>query len=213
MRTIIKGVEPSSLTAHRQKDFSDYDNYRQKDDLRLALVTEQHGLCCYCMCRIKPDYMKIEHWHCRSDCIPGEDISYHNLLGGCKGGENQPPRLQYCDTKKGNKDLKWNPADASRILELWLRYMPDGTIRSSDEEFDTQLDEVLNLNLPYLKNQREGVLFAILKWWTKERENGPVSLDQFQQHLNNWNGGTGDLKPYCQIAVWWLEQRIASMII
>ena len=34
MRTIVKGAEPSSLTAHRQMQNADYDNYADKDGLR-----------------------------------------------------------------------------------------------------------------------------------------------------------------------------------
>ena len=53
MRAITKGPEPVSLTAHRQTPHCDYDNYAAKDDLRNALVSEQRGLCCYCMGRIR----------------------------------------------------------------------------------------------------------------------------------------------------------------
>ena len=41
MRTIVKGSEPRSLTAHRQKPSCNYGNYGNKDVLRRALVTEQ----------------------------------------------------------------------------------------------------------------------------------------------------------------------------
>jgi hypothetical protein len=62
VRAIAKGPEPASLTAHRLTPHCDYDNYAAKDDLRNALVTEQRGLCCYCMSRIHngPETMKIE---------------------------------------------------------------------------------------------------------------------------------------------------------
>jgi len=61
MRAITKGPEPPSLTAHRQTPPCDYDNYTDKDGLRHSLVTEQRGLCCYCMGRIRngPKTMKI----------------------------------------------------------------------------------------------------------------------------------------------------------
>lgn len=38
MRTIAKGAEPASLTAHRKTPHSDYGNYAAKDELRNALV-------------------------------------------------------------------------------------------------------------------------------------------------------------------------------
>ena len=66
MRTIAKGREPQSLTAHRKTAHSDYGNYGHKDELRTALVAEQRGLCCYCMDRIRNDRVtKIEHWRPR----------------------------------------------------------------------------------------------------------------------------------------------------
>jgi hypothetical protein len=52
MRAITKGREPASLTAHRRTEHCDYDNYADREGLRHALVTEQHGICCYCMARI-----------------------------------------------------------------------------------------------------------------------------------------------------------------
>jgi uncharacterized protein (TIGR02646 family) len=92
MRPIIKGADPASLTAHRQTPRCDYDNYADKVTLRHALVTEQRGICCYCMGRIHngPLTMKIEHWRSQSR-FPGEQLSYRNLLGACLGGDGQPP--------------------------------------------------------------------------------------------------------------------------
>ena len=87
MRAITKDPEPMSLTVHRQTPHCDYDNYAAKDDLRNALVSEQRGLCCYCMGRIhnEPTTMKIEHWWCRAH-HSGEQLNYRNLLGACRGG-------------------------------------------------------------------------------------------------------------------------------
>ena len=136
MRTIVKGREPVSLTQHRltlpSNNYKpDYDNYSDKDALRKALVREQRGLCCYCMKEISGDReeMKIEHWQCQSR-YSYEQLNYRNLLAACPGGEGQPPRLQHCDTKKGNDDLKWNPADPTPRIETRLRYEADGSIRS-----------------------------------------------------------------------------------
>ena len=53
MRDISKGDEPLSLTEHRCQPHADYDNYSDKDALRASLVSEQRGLCCYCLARIR----------------------------------------------------------------------------------------------------------------------------------------------------------------
>jgi uncharacterized protein (TIGR02646 family) len=106
VRAITKRPEPPSLTAHRQTDYSDYDNYQHKDELRQALVTEQRGICCYCMSRIHNghDTMRIEHWKPQSH-FQSEELNYHNLLGACLGGDGLPRKLQHCDRRKGEDEI------------------------------------------------------------------------------------------------------------
>ena len=214
MRAITKGAEPPSLTEHRLTLYSDYDNYADKDALRDALVSEQRGLCCYCMGRIHgdPTRMKIEHWRCQRR-YPTEQLNYRNLLAACPGGDGKPRRPQHCDTRKGDGDLRWNPADPDHHIETRLRYEPDGSIRSDAPTFDAQLCQVLNLNLAVLKNNRKGVLDAVLGWWRHEkaRVQGPVPRGRFVQEHDQRTGGEGALQPYCQVAVWWLDQRLKRM--
>lgn len=212
MRAITKGAEPASLTVHRQTSHCDYDNYADKDALRHALVTEQRGICCYCMGRIRngPTTMKIEHWHCQ-DRYPNEQLDYRNLLGACMGGKGQPRRFQHCDTRKDNLDLLWNPANPAHHIETRIRYEADGKIRSDDPDFDAQLDEVLNLNIVILKNNRRGVLDAILSWWQREKisRRGPIPRTVVKQERDRLVGEAGEVQPFCQVAVWWLERRLA----
>lgn len=218
MRAITKGREPASLTAHRKRSHSTYDNYPDKDGLRIALVAEQRGLCCYCMGRVRPEAsaMKVEHWQCQTDHRDRE-LDYRNLLAACPGqlggGGGQPARLQHCDTKKGDSDLLWNPADPDHRIETRIRYEPDGSIRSDEEPFGRQLDEVLSLNLPLLKSNRAGVLAAVLDWWKREkaRVGGPVSRDRIVGKRDRYTTSSGELTPYCQVAVWWLNQKLARM--
>lgn len=211
MRNIAKGAEPASLTVHRQTEHCDYDNYPDKAALRHALVAEQQGLCCYCMARIRDesDSMKVEHWQCQSR-YEAEELSYRNLLGACLGGNAQPPNLQHCDTSKGDRDLAWNPADPTHHVETRVRYEADGSIRSDEPVFGDQLSEVLNLNLPRLKSNRRSVLDAVLGWWRQEkaRRQGPVLRVQFERERRV---RLDECQPYCQVAVWWLDQRLAGM--
>ncbi|MDZ4803399.1 MAG: TIGR02646 family protein [Candidatus Eisenbacteria bacterium] len=214
MRQIAKGTEPASLTAHRQTPHCDYENYGRKDELRHALVTEQRGLCCYCMGRVRngPTTMKIEHWLCQSR-HPNDQLSYGNLLGTCLGGNGQPTHLQHCDTRKGDSDLQWNPANAAHHIETRVRYELDGSMRAHDAVFDGQLDNVLNLNLPLLKNNRKSVLDAVLAWWKgeKARIGGPVPRDRYVRERDRQIAGYGEMAPYGPVAVWWLGQKIGEM--
>ena len=216
MRTIAKGLEPESLTAHRKAphDTGTYDNYRRKHHLRQALVSEQRALCCYCMGRIRPDAesMKIEHWRCQKR-YRDQELDYRNLLAACRGGHGKPSRDQHCDTRKGDADLEWNPAAPAHHVETRIGYGLDGTICSHEENFDTQINEVLNLNLSVLKAHRKGVLDAILRWWRHEkaRVRGRVPHERFLRQRAMHVGDSGELTPYCQVAVWWIDQKLARM--
>lgn len=214
MRQIVKGAEPASLTAHRQTPRCNYENYVPKDELRHALVSEQRGLCCYCMGRVRngPTTMKIEHWRCQSG-HPSERLHYRNLLGACLGGNGQPTHLQHCDTRKGDSDLQWNPADLAHHIETRVRYELDGSIHADDAVFNSQLAQVLNLNLPLLKNNRRGILDAVLDWWKREkaRLGGTVPRERLVRQRDKYIDGNGEIAPYCPVAVWWLGQRLAKM--
>ena len=207
MRAITKGREPPSLTEHRRASHGDYGNYQDKSSLRESLVSEQRGLCCYCMSRIQPstNKMKIEHWRCQAR-YPDEQLNYRNLLGACLGGEGHPFRLQYCDTRKGDDDLLWNPADPAHAIEARVRYDLDGTIESNNEVFNTQLNQILNLNLPFLKENRKVVLDSLLDWWRKQPK--PVPRGRIERKRDKYTVGNSTLAPHCQVAVWWLQRKL-----
>ena len=212
MRAIVKGPEPPILTAYRLAPHGGYEDYPDKDALQCSLSAEQRGVCCYCMGRIRPDAdsMKIEHWRSRAR-YPDEQLSYRNLLGACRGGEGQPRGRQHCDTRKGDQDLRWNPADPARDIASRLGYRADGAIVSDDLEFNRQLNDVLNLNLPMLKQRRKRVLDAVIEWWKHERSRrrGPVPRTRMEHKRDRYTAIAGELAPYCQVAVWWLQQGIA----
>lgn len=207
MRMITKAAEPQSLTQHRAQANGDYDNYQYKDELRAALVAEQKGLCCYCMGRIRaePLAMKIEHWQCQ-DRYSQHQLSYGNLLGACLGGQGQPTSNQHCDTKKASNDLKWNPANIAHMVESRLRYLVDGTIESEDDVFNDQLNLVLGLNLPFLKNSRKAVLDSVLHWWHITRSARGKVQQQIDRRLNHH----GELEPYSLVAIWFLRQKLGA---
>ncbi|MBL8577189.1 MAG: TIGR02646 family protein [Mesorhizobium sp.] len=201
---ITKGAEPNSLTQHRAQAHSDYDNYAQKDDLRAALVSEQKGLCCYCTGRIRSvsTAMKIEHWQCQTN-YPHQQLAYGNLLGACLGGEGKSPAEQHCDTRKANHDLKLNPADAAHAIESRLKYLADGTVVSTDEEFNIQLTQVLGLNFGYLKSSRKAVLDSVLQWWRST----PNARQKAQQQIN-FRNNAAEYQPFSPVAIWFLRQKL-----
>jgi len=153
-----------------------------------------------------PTSMKIEHWRCHAQ-YPGEQLVYRNLLGACRGGEGQPLQRQHCDTRKGDRDILWNPAEPGHHIETRIRYELDGTIAGDDPVFDGHLNEVLNLNHARIKNNRKGVLNGLLDWWRAEK---PVPKARIEGEIAKRANPGGDLAPYCLVAVWWLNQKLAA---
>ncbi len=205
----MKGTEPASLTQHRCTEHGYFDNYGDTDGLRRALVAEQRCICCYCLCGIRPsgDAMKVEHWHCQ-DRYPAEQLDYGNLLGACLGNTGSPLKHQHCDTRKGNSDLSRNPANPSHHVETLARYLGDGTIKSDDPGFDREINEVLNLNVSHLKDNRKAVLDAFKVTLQKRGSLKRITLERL---LADWDGQShaNSLRPYCQVVVYWLRKRLA----
>ncbi len=209
MRNIVKSADPKSLETHRCSANATYDNYADKENLRKAIVSEQRGLCCYCLSRIvaDPDKMKIEHWQSQTN-FPDRQLEYHNLLGACLGNKGNPLKRQHCDTSKGVQSLSMNPAAPAHDVERIIHYDADGTIRSTDPQFDNELNEILNLNdAPWLKANRKAVLDGFLD--TKPKQ-GNWDNSLLEKWLAQWNGdsGNGELQPYCQVVVYWLRKRL-----
>lgn len=209
MRTILKRAEPNKLAEHRLTPGADFDSYLDKDTLREYLVQEQRGLCCYCLAPIRAerDAMKIEHWHCQANYAV-EQLDYSNLLGACMGNEGRRRSDQHCDTRKGNRDLSRNPANPMHHVEHLTRFQGDGRIVSNNPVFDAELNEVLNLNLPFLRNSRKAVLSAFQQGLVKR---GHLSRAVLEKWLRHWNGESdpGKLQPFCQVVVYWLRKKLA----
>lgn len=205
MRTIQKGLEPASLTRHRQQPHADYDNFADKAALRQALLAEQRGLCCYCQSRIRatPEGMKIEHWQCQAD-HPARQIDYSNLHCACLGGHGRPEREQHCDTRKGNNGLCFSVCDPAHPIERQIRLLGDGNISADDAAIDECINAVLNLNLPRLVSNRKAVLAAFQQRLQDVRRFDPA------RELPKWDGREpGELPEFAQVVVYWLQKRQA----
>ena len=210
MRTIRKRAEPAALTQHRANRTDNYQpTYEDcpKDELRASLCAEQRGICCYCMGQIHPseDGMKIEHRQCQERHSQSQ-LDYSNMHGACKGGEGSRPAAQHCDTKKGNDDISFNPANPAHRIESRLRYLHGGEILSDEPNVDDELNSVLNLNCPSLIQARKGTIDGFIAKLGTRR----LTRRQIENYLSHWRGddGAGNLQPYCQTVVYWLEKRL-----
>jgi len=209
MRTIRKRAEPTSLTQYRLSRDASYDGYPDKQTLRDFLVGEQRGLCCYCLSEIRPEIgaMRIEHWQSQRN-YPTEQLTYSNLLGACMGNEGRSRDYQHCDVRKRDSDLSRNPANPMDRVEDRVRFAGDGRILSNDPDFNSELNDVLNLNEASLINKRKGALEGFKATLDKR---GNLQRSTWERWLRKWNGEThtGNLEPFCQVIVYWLRKRLA----
>jgi len=208
MRNIKKRKEPKSLAKHRCKADADYDNYptKDKDKLRVSLVGEQHGICCYCLQRIRPNGqdMVIEHWRSQKR-YPKLQLVYNNLLGSCTGGKGIRNADRHCDASKGKRDLSLNPSDPAQNVETGFHYLGDGRVKTDDAQFDKEINDILNLNEGYLVKNRRAVLdaFRVSLIATKA-----TNMD-LRKQMKKWNEPNGgDLEPYCQVVVYYLKKKL-----
>lgn len=217
MKAISKGKEPVSLTQHRANKPSFYENL-PKDDIRNSLLAEQGHICCYCMKRI-PQYgktpgSKIEHFLCQED-YSQEELSYGNMLLACLGNEGSPKRLQTCDTKKRNLNLTHSPCNQVRNIEDLIRYKPNGEIYSTDQTFNTELEEVLNLNVKNLVDNRRVFYEEVQNRIRIEgkRQGSTALKKKFLESEKNKLLTLNDGKhlPFCMVGVYVIDMKLKRM--
>lgn len=210
MYDINKGGEPASLTIYRQLPGAVYDgpNFTNvKDDIRNHLLLEQGHTCAYCMSRINFTNMKVEHWACQQR-NSNLQLSYQNLLGCCNGNEGTSPNNQTCDTKKGNLDLSYSPADRQHSVSNIVRYSSDGGISSSDFAFNIELNSVLNLNYYRLRENRKSVLQAVqTQLNNKAGSRTKVEIRKLIQVYEQKNANN-QFKPYYGAVISYLNSKL-----
>lgn len=223
MKQIVKTAEPNSLLQHRARQFANFDNIplATKEELRQSLLSEQGHICCYCMKRIPEHtspYMKVEHYKCQ-DNFGALQLTYTNLFGACTGNEGQPKIKQTCDTKKGNVDLTINPTSTLPICETLFKYNAEGEISSAtdDADINRQLNEVLNLNMQTLKDGRSEIYLEVQKRVrieSKRTKKDKASFVKFleQEKLKWLEQKNNKLRPYCAVAIYYLNKKISINI-
>ena len=218
MKQIVKLNEHNSLVEHRAKEHSTFDNIplNVKEHLRQNLLSEQGYICCYCMKRIpeiNPPTLKVEHFSCQAD-NKHLQLTYSNLFASCTGNEGQPKIKQTCDTKKGNSILTINPISNAPNCEGLFKFNADGEVSSFIENTDIerQINEVLNLNMQTLKDNRREIYLEVQKNVEAEsRKLGSkqLKLSYFEKEKNKWlTRSDNKFKPFCMVAVYYLNKKI-----
>ncbi len=122
-----------------------------KEEVITLLKISQNNLCAYCQKSIE-NVMTVEHYIAQSDIDNNGNnlqLSFSNYLGVCLG-QFRYDRLSrktilHCDSSRGNISLKIDPRIPEHISTI--SYTDDFKIISSDNDFNSDLNTVLNLNI------------------------------------------------------------------
>jgi hypothetical protein len=98
----------------------------------------------------------------------------------------------------------WNPADAAHAIESRIEYLLDGTIRSPDPAFNAELNAVIGLNQPHLRNNRKSVLDSIRVWW----QTGNRTDNQIRSQIERFSPAAGEHNPFSPVIVWFLKKKL-----
>lgn len=209
MRCIDKQPPPESLSQfQRTSEGLGWDSLSTvvKNEIRESLLQEQGCICCYCMSRIEAESSQIEHWLAQS-CHEQQRFDYGNMLAVCEGNKGTSPSSQHCDRKKGDRDLKYNPANPEHRIEDRVRYLRDGSITSDDPDFDNQINEVLNLNFRRLRDNRKNAYDGLII--SLGRSKRVLTRRQIQNLIEQWTTPiNGKLRPYCCVVIYFLRKRL-----
>ena len=211
MKYIKKGTEPASLTRFRAAGGKNFDDYREKKELSRQLMEEQGFICCYCMQRIKPKTVHIEHWKPQS-LFPEFQLDYKNLLAVCDGNEGHQKHKLHCDRKKGNTEITINPT--KRQCESLAKFSSNGEVYSDDETVSRELTGVLNLNNQTLVINRKNALDFVVRKLMAENRDGTWAKAVLEKEIRRWeNTGTdGKYEPFCRIVIFHLKKKLAKSL-
>jgi hypothetical protein len=111
------------------------------------------------------------------------------------------------NTATRGKEIGTSHEIRHRVEEV-IRFLGDGRISSDDSGFHAELNEVLNLNLAFLVKNRKETLAAFMSALPRT---GPLQRTKLETWLREWTGESGgaELRPYCQVIVFWLRKRLA----
>ena len=212
MIKIVKGREPEEWIKIRHTPGITYED-APKDDLRQSLLSEQGGLCASCMRRLKfvpgvTTTTRIEHIKPRKLSLeeekPEETLSYNNMVLCCDGDIDGDENF-HCDRSKEDKCISFTPLDQN-VFDTISYSSIAGTIKSSNPDYDSDFNDVLNLNHPRLKMNRQAVIKGLVreigkKKWKKKDIMG--KLRYYSSHTSK-----GQLHEYCGVIIWFLQKKL-----
>ncbi len=207
MIKLNKRPEPREWTARRTTP--GVTRYSPIPELKAALLHEQGYICAFCMRRIpvndagESETSKNAHLLSRSG-HPDRENDYNNLVAACPGAIDGSA---HCDKSQASNDVTLPMFNVQ--LQQSISYgLKTGEIRSSNANWDQEVQNILCLNNDLLKANRlqtiDGIR-SVLEWKKWKRA-------KIEEALAAWRNFDSDgyLKPYCGVVVWYLEKKLRS---
>ncbi|MBQ5564450.1 MAG: hypothetical protein IIT39_13845 [Clostridia bacterium] len=212
MIRIVKKQRVPTIFGKIKSRRSDYDELvsSEKDELKQVLLEEQGYKCAYCMSNISMSNSTIEHYIPRNGTNGDMSLSldYRNLFAVCDTTRGCPEEEQTCDVKKGDKLLHIDPRLQEHIDTIY--YDRSGYIRSSfsagAENFDDDLNQILNLNSRQLLNNRVSAWKTLMQRMNKKKDK-TWTADFIHKYIDKLSG-SDDRTAYSGFLVYLLKQRV-----
>lgn len=223
MILIRKKTEPKEWLKYRSTPGVDYQSI---PELVNSLLEEQGYVCAYCMRRIPckdrlyrkdgttyvltDEDHRVEHMQSREN-HEDKKLDYSNMVICCPGHIGNE---DHCDRLKGSRDISFSPLDSSFIETL--SYKTDGEIVSSNEQYNKEINEVLNLNTKILKENRKSTWEAVKKELIARNGGKPWNksiLSKYVEKYSSRHERNGKLKliPYCGVVLFFLQKKLKQM--
>lgn len=202
---INKQQEPASWT---QRRLTPDATYEATPDLRESLLKDQGYICAYCMRRIPTSdapfenaTSKIEHLFSQKN---NEELQmeYSNMVICCPG------RLfgnMHCDASKGKENIQCSPLSQEAMSTI--QYNNDGTIKSTNGVYNTEINDVLHLNIDILKANRKALWEAVRDRIQSEGMWKKAYVRRVLEEYSSFDA-EGMKKPYCGIIIYKLTRKL-----
>lgn len=212
MILIRKQPEPHEWTLYRNTPGATYQSQSYLSD---SLLKEQGYICAYCMRRIpckdslSNEDHHIEHIKPRSKYHEAL-LDYKNMVIVCPGhmGDND-----HCDRSKGDEEMHLSPLNSNVIQTISYE---NGLIKSSNSVWNSELNDILNLNDKVLVKARKTTLQAIIAQLNASQKKNKWTRAMLQKYLNKYqtmhsDNGKEKYYPYCGIVIYYLHKKLIRM--
>lgn len=180
-------------------------DYQASPELRKALLEEQGFICAYCMKGLDAEgaNTKIEHMKSR-ERHPDLKFKYRNMVICCSG---ETFKIRHCDTSKDGEDITFDLLNDPFFTTLSYG-LGTGTIKSSHAVWNHEINNLLNLNNDYLKQERLTTLRTVIDYLGKEDWN--EDRQELKRFRDEWDqkDARGRYHPFCGIVVYFLDKRL-----